>query len=227
MNRLIFFLLAVLAACSSSAQADLLIEFDNAQFGPNSLGSVDVFVTGPDTIRQYNTTFLLTPVSGQGILEFRSSFDVNDAGNSDRQSNSEVTDGSYVFFGSSRSFNSSVNENDKLQLVQSDISTAAAPPTTRRLLARLELRHVLPVAEIPSFTGAEYRIGLVQNIDQTLIDQTFFRTTSGAKFAPAAASFNNFGTINISSLSAVPEPSSAVLLLCASSVACVWRRRRV
>lgn len=217
MNRRMIMLFFAFATFGHCARADLIVDFDDTSLGPNGLGTIDVYVTGTDEVRRYNMSFLLTQVSGTGILEFRSSFDGGDPSNSNNQSNSEIDDPDYLFSGGSRSFQSVLQAN-KNELVQSDFQLTQVMPTDGKLLARLELKHILEPADIPGFSGAEYRITLIEGSARSFFDSSL---------EPANPSFANFGTITISSMSSVPEPSSAIMLISAICASCTLRRRRM
>lgn len=146
----------------------------------------------------------------------------------DQQLNSEVTESNYVFFNDvffndSIAFSSSRDDGIRNQLTQSDAGSAnvavGSTLASRKLIGRLELVHALPSNQLPTFAGAQYRVALVQNPDQTF----FNLEDDDTRVAIDASSYSNFGTVTIA---AVPEPSSAVVLICTAGLASTLRRRR-
>ncbi len=189
---------------STTSHAGLIVEFESVQMEPGRVGSIDVYVRssdGTDLVAQYNTLFRITRISGQGILEFQPTAE---------QSNSETLEPNYVFFGDSNDFLSTSEDSNKNELTQGDIAFVDvrldAAIANRRLLGRLEMIHRLPADQLSTFAGAEYQVSLVRNT-------TFFAREDLNTLVPIEeASFTNFGTVTFA---AVPEPSSALMLLVA------------
>lgn len=217
-------LLPVVACFSSSARADLIVDIQDASFSAGGLGFVDVLIssTGSDNLGRFSGKFSIVQKSGGGILEFQQSFTSVSV---DRQSESERADGNYAFAGNlGVGFVS--NRLDGQHLLQGDRASANVTiDSTTRLLARLELQHVLPAN---TNVGGVYEIALVndaftrfQLLDNTLVPIAAQSFATSSSNAINGTSFSNFGTITVS---AIPEPSSWFLLL--GLVVTIASRRR-
>lgn len=205
---------------SSASWADLIIDIQDASFSPGGTGFVDVLISSnsTDDLGIFSAKFQITQTSGGGFLAFQNKFELNSA-DTDRQKNSERSDGNYVFSGTlgrDAFFQSQPSINGQ-SLVQFDRSSADVTlDDGTKLLARLELTHGLPAG---TTTGGTYEISLVSE------SSTRFQLLNGDAVTIAAQSFDsaNFGTITVS---AVPEPSSGLLLLSAFGIG-MFRRRRI
>jgi len=204
MNRIItltaVFSLFVSAACIPT-HAGVIVAVQNASLAAGGSGFVDVVISSDatDNLDAFGYDFQILDVgSPVGSLRFER---ISGA----TQSNSEVTDSSYVFFGDSDGFDSFPNNGPAFNRVQGGDFTASLLgtnlPATNLLLARLELYHDLPTGVPPaSAAGDLFTISLLPGID------TFFWDSAGDDLVLA----NSFsGTVTIA---AVPEPSSLALL---------------
>lgn len=205
---------------SSASWADLIVDIQDASFSPGGTGFVDVLISSnsTDDLGRFSAKFQITQTSGGGVLAFQNDFDLNSA-DADRQTNSERSDGNYVFGGTLGTDASFVSQQvgNAQTLLQIDRSSADVTlDGGTKLLARLELTHLLPAG---TTTGGTYEISLASD------PFTRFQLLNGEAVTIAAQSFDsaNFGTITVS---AVPEPSSGLLLLSAFGIG-MFRRRRI
>ena len=193
---------AVLVALISSEylRADIVLEFLPSFVLSGGNGTVDVTIRSDnliagDQINGGSYFFEITPVSGTGILQFRPT---------DQQSQSERGDGNY-YLGLDISVGnfSSVRQDppNQTRLVQSDSTLSGNNVTitsSPRLLARLEL------TQLSAGATGEFRIKLLEDGLNTL-----FVRKDGSVAAIAPQSYTNAGSI----ISAVPEPSTVLLIL--------------
>ncbi|MEO1615537.1 MAG: hypothetical protein AAFV88_06790 [Planctomycetota bacterium] len=192
---------------STIAQAAITIEFVNTRILSGASGSIDVLIRGTDSesLQGFSGRFAIQRVGGLGVLEF-----------SDPQSRDETTfessNLSYVFLNDSNGF--STTSTIPSELIQTDLGTTpvvlGADPF---LMARLDFQHITPTA-----VDATYEIRLVEDPGQTI----FFDTA----FAPHAIDDTAFSTRGIVEVTAIPEPSFAMLGLLTSSGLVLRRRRR-
>lgn len=190
-----------------SGQAALVIDVQDLLLPSGGSGSVDVLIRSDstDVVNLAGYRFAISQVSGSGVLEFLPSFT---SAASERQSNSEqgasAPGQTYIFQGDTDEANFVANRQDpnRQQLVGGD-STRSADNVTLNgenlLLARLEVRHISPVP-----TSARYEVALVEDPSNT-----FFFDSGFNRASIDSASFTNVGTVTVT---AIPEPSSAICL---------------
>ncbi|WP_197453692.1 PEP-CTERM sorting domain-containing protein [Caulifigura coniformis] len=205
--------LAWLSAASlvlpAQATADLVVTIGSTSIGEGGTGFVDVFLrstTGTDLLNGFSFEFTASPVVGTNVLAF-----------SDPQSDSQLNDPSYIFFGVSAAAGPPQTpvgdvgpENTYIGVDATDGGFSLFVPTTDVLLARLDLT---TLSSAPAVAGDVFSIDLE---DTSLT--AFFNN------GPDQVPYTSFsGTVTVS---AVPEPSS--LLLCAAGlgIAGMGRRRR-
>lgn len=184
------------------AHADLIIDIQDATFSAGGTGFVDVWISGEDAddlLGKFSAKFSITQKSGTGTLEFRNNFSSADPSAADRQNNSELSNINYVFPTpiQSAAFASAQLGNAQTLLQSHSATENVLLGSSPKLLARLELVHVLPAG---TSGGGEYEIALVN--DQFTKLNRFDDPSSDASRDIAAQSFTNVGTIT-----AVPEPT--------------------
>ena len=200
------------------ANAELILGFKESTIQAGGAGAIDVVISssnGADSIGRFQLSFAITQTSGTGVLAFKPSFNAGDANNLLNQSNSERTsnDPAYVFAGNLATGFASLSTGDRQTILQVDRAQSNMTlGITPVLLARLELQHTTPAPD----QNASYRISL-QNTAQT---QFQLLNNSSATLSPTF--FGNTGTVSIT---AVPEPTSALLV--AISAATLMLRRRI
>ncbi|QDT02964.1 hypothetical protein K227x_13430 [Rubripirellula lacrimiformis] len=215
------FTLAISNLCSGA----LVVEFEDHAFFPGTIASIDVYIrsdgTSVDNLSSYSAAFEIEQISGTGILEFLPSNFPLPAG--EHQSDSERTvakPNAYVFLNaldtSSAAFLSLRDRGSSQELNQRDKALSDMTiGTDRLLLARLEVKHITTDVD----ADAKYRIKLNQSIP------TVFRDSANSLAAFNVGDSNaNFGTISFTT-TAVPEPSSILLLSVAAGLVCVRRKK--
>jgi hypothetical protein len=201
------------------ANADLILGFKESTVEAGGTGAIDVVISssnGADSIGKFQLSFAITQTSGTGVLSFKPSFSLGDPNNPLNQSNSEriSLDPAYVFGGNVVPLGfGSVSTGDRQTILQIDRAQSNMTlGITPVLLARLELQHTTPASD----QNASYRISL-QNSAQT---QFQLLDNNSATLSPTF--FGSTGTVSIT---AVPEPTSALLV--AISAATLMLRRRI
>lgn len=203
---------SLLAGPIGSAQAALVISFQDATFQPGELGSIDVLISSNsnDQLGRFSALFEIEYVSGVGVLEFQASRTSADA---NRQSNSERSQANYVFAGNLDPNGFVSNRTTNTRLLQFDRALSDVAVGDMMLLGRLELQHILP----PTVTGdGEYQVRMLQDAFTSfeLLDRTVITV--------APESFTNFGRVRTT---AVPEPSAMVCVSMVALAAGLSRRR--
>jgi hypothetical protein len=200
----LFWFGTIFHAPDSCCFAGMIIQIEDTEIGAGQSGVVNVWISssdGTDSLSLYNFVVNLTSIgSPSGTLEFI-----------DPQDTSENLDANYVFVDdldpsgllSSTITNSQVEAGD---FTNSSGDVPVPALALRRLLARLDVRHVLgPGQSAAQAVGEEFQISL----DDSGV--TYFDNSNG----PADIDLSSFapGTITISSSSvtAVPEPTSFIL----------------
>ncbi|MFO0941312.1 MAG: PEP-CTERM sorting domain-containing protein [Pirellulales bacterium] len=223
----------LLLSLSAVVRADFVVDIQDSTITSGGKGYVDVLVwnTGAsDSFSLFNYKFQITEVNtvNGGTLEFRSSFSLTAPNDIDRQSNSEQFLANYIFAGSADAINFAATRQDtaKDQLSGGDNRSAgninfSATPSSPSLLARLELQHITPNPD--SSTGT-FRIELVKNSALTYFQNLELLDDDPLQPIIAESSYTNYGFVSI--ITAVPEPSSFVLL-CISGLALLRRRRHI
>jgi len=202
-------------ACCPVVEAALVITVEGNTISADQAGYVNIYISGNgDGLNLANYTFGISSVSGPAsTLEFSATQLLN-----------ENLAGNYVFYDDLDLSGLSIYDQSNSELEQGDttLSFDDVTITTPRLLARLELQHLLSFGQTPAQAAGE-------TFEITLLSRpgTFFENAGGnidtnATNAFSAASFNP-GTITVSA-SAVPEPSS--LLLFAAGGVAFWGKRR-
>jgi hypothetical protein len=202
---LIFGLLSV--SWTSKARADLIIDVQDATLTAGGTGVVDVYVrsNGTDSISTFNLEFQITGFHPSGSLRFSSI-----------QSNAvqQATAPNYIFLNASSSSNFGYARQDPVltTLIGGDQrigNTNTTVTSSNLLLARLAIEHQTPT---PLTASGVYQLSLV-GANSLFAD---------SNFTPLNIQSSTPGTITVT---AVPEPSSGLLLgtcLCAASL----KRRR-
>ena len=206
-------LFSLLALCST-ANAAIIVSFGgpvNVAAGGGT-ASIDIFVsssTGADNLDLFSAEFLLAPVglAPVGGLQFGT------------QLEGQLSDGTYVHAGNSAgSPIGNVSGANNETYIGGD-STADFAGTSlpldplNRLLFRLNLSTTTALA------GDQYQLTLVNSVNTLFLDENFVPLDIDA------ASFTNFGTMDIMD-SAVPEPGSMFLCLSGLAAGIVGYRRR-
>jgi len=205
------------SVCTAAhCRADLIIDVQDATLTSGSLGFVDVFIRsdGTDLLNLASYVFQIQKISGDGALQFQAS----SGAPSPSQSNSEQSLNNYVFFPVASSANYGVNrlDPDLTRAAGGDFITPNVMLNgTDRLLVRLELQHITPT---PLFSFSEFRVFFANDLANEF-ENSFNRVGINA------ASFSNFGTITVAP-TAVPEPSSMLLMSLGLVGTAAWRRRR-
>ncbi len=204
--------LAVLLAIPSAAPAAIIITYVGGTVTAGGLGTVDVMVSSnaaqatPDLLDSFSAHFRITPLgaSPPSGLQF-----------SNPQSDSQLSDPGYVFFGDSISpppiglVTSAVNTNDDYVGGDATISMAGVPIHQNNgsfLLFRLNIDATL------ANLGNQFQIELKNDGGTQFFDPSFGGLTLDGN------SFNPF------TITAVPEPGSFLLL--AGGLALYLKRRR-
>lgn len=197
----------------SVAKADLIVTFGSSSLSPGGLSTIDVYLSGngTDQLGRFSAQFEIERISGTGALEFQAS-----------QSASErtATNPDYVFLNKlDTGFVAFRDPINRSRLTQGDRATEnVVVGNEPRLLARLELQHIVPL-EVNE--DAEYRIRLIENPAFT-----YFRLQDNLSSAAFNnQSYTNFGTISVV---AVPEPGTMALgMLVLGCLTRLRNRRRV
>ena len=186
-------------------QADLVIEYLPSFVPAGGNGKIDVTIrsdsVGGDQVNAGSYFFEITPVSGTGVLQFLPSITSMDLL---KQSQSEQGDPNYLFGNidvSAANFSSERQDPFLAKLVQSDGTLSGNNVTITsipRLLARLEL------TQLSAGATGEFKIKLIEDGLNTL-----FVRKNGSLATIASQSYTNAGSI----ISAVPEPSTVLLIL--------------
>ncbi|MCO8123491.1 PEP-CTERM sorting domain-containing protein [Stieleria sp. TO1_6] len=197
------------------ADADIVVEFGSAQIRSGGSGFIDVFVSssdGSDELFGFEADFSLLGDNTGGFLEFKPSFNPANPTGPDTQSSAETQDPDYVFRGDSTSFSATRNGPPN-QMIQSDFASANKPlGSDRFLLARLDFFHITPVPVNTVFSVALNPTG-----------NTNFYHDDLSTASIDAVSFTNLGSINVT---AIPEPSSLLVLAMVFGGVAVRRRRK-
>jgi len=224
------FMIVFTIFAAGTLQAGFIIEIGPTTITPNSYGFVDVFIKSSDANpvmlarADYKFQIVVTspPLMTTGILEFRNSFDSVNPSNVTRQNNQEQNLANYVFLNQTMIDNFSGTR----QLVDATILTGAdstddgtftftnVPVTSPVLLARLELQQSQSMSTIGGAGTYEIRVfndALTGFTDADLTSIPFIQ--------------NTFGPVTVNT-TAVPEPSSMLLMSLGLVGTAAWRRRR-
>lgn len=225
----LFMFVGLALSFSNRASADLILSFGSGSVVSGGVGYIDLFVesgSSESTFTLFNYKVEISPVSviNGGILEFQESFD---SPNSLRQLSTEQGMTNYIFAGKSTfdNFTSVRQDPNRLQLVGGDVEATGTPITILAgqsyLLARLELQHITPT---PGLSTGSFRVSLLQDPAQSYFQDLDLDDSDPAqpKIDPLSYSIANSGTVTIT---AVPEPSSMLLVGGAFGIAAFVRRR--
>ncbi len=213
----------------NNATADLILRFSSGTVESGGIGYIDLFAesNGTDTFTLFNYKVEISEVLlvNGGILEFQESFD---SANPLKQLSSEQEQSNYIFAGKSTfdNFTSVRQDPNRLQLVGGDAEATVTPITISfgesYLLARLELQHITPT---PGLSTGTFRVSLLQDPNQSYFQNLDLEDLdpNQPKIDPSSYSLLNSGIVTIT---AVPEPSSILLVASAIGLAIVRRRRR-
>lgn len=204
--RPIAFLVAML--CTSFLYGGVIVSIDSGSLQGNGSTSIDVFArssVGTLSLSGFNLTLQISGPTTRGTLSFSSG-----AG----QVNTEHGDLRYVFFGVGDPDNFTHNVTSPTLLTATDFLNGSATvnlTTSNKLIATLELRH----SQYPGLdpTGDTYEIHLLDD------PQTFFYAILPGGISDDLTidqeSFDIGGSVRVNSAAstAVPEPSTAILLL--------------
>jgi len=199
-------------AMSPEGQAALILSYSGGTVQAGGSGTLDVFVSSdadmltPDNLASFSAHFVISPVSGSG-LQF-----------SDPQSDEQLADISYIFYGDSLAslFNIPVGTVSllppKVDYIGGDGTVSPAgvnldSSSGSFLLFRLNLDAAL------ASVGSMFTVSLIND------GSTSFLDSANAEIALVPSSFNGF------TVTAVPEPSTGSMLLLAS-IGTAWYRRR-
>lgn len=213
-----FAIACILVTSGAVARGDVILTFDpviiNAARGS---AAMNVFIESPnDThdVAAYNFGFIIEKISGDGALVFDPA-----------QSASELTDSRYLFANTSDLGNNFVSRRDssafapQIQLTHVDLTDdrpAANLDSTRRLVGMLDVSHVYPSGD--AFTSALFQIRAIE-----ANTELFDGNLDPIPFSPV--SFSNHGLVTVNA-SAVPEPSSLVLVGIFGATALLRRHRQ-
>ncbi len=234
MRFLFLGILAQLALGSPTALAALVIEFGpTLVLSPNSSASMDVFISSDAgdadfAFAEYRFDIALTSGLPTGVVRFLPDLDINDANSAVRQTNSEQLAANYVFspiasldnFVAIRQFPNTVElfGGDSTFDVNTFSYSNITVGSDLKLLARLEIEQF----QLGVAASGTYQISLVQAKFQNADQANVFDDSLGF-----LAFTSSSGTIQVGA-SAVPEPSSMILLAGALGVAGkTYRRRRI
>lgn len=215
------FVQGILAVCGDDASADLIISFTNQSPSPfvaGSAGQLDVMVSSSSErwLNGFQVELLLTPLTGPvGGLVFSST-----------QSDSQLTNQDYIFFGGSQSFNNALPVGDvppadmQTRYVGADFTDDGLGGSAPVLVPETPLEALLFRLDFSALTAGTYEIRM-DEAKSDFIDQNDdlypAGTVTSAPFTLTVAS----------STAAVPEPSSAVgLAVLAATSFFVYRRRQ-
>lgn len=212
--QVLFSLFAIVFLWGHVASGEMIITVNNAQIPPESSGFVDVFVSSTVTqnvkLSSYQFSIAATPGNTSQLL-FSNSFVLNSVDPS-RQSNSEQSQSNYLFSTGFQASNFVATRNSAIQLTGLDESTMSngfnMVADQSYLLARLELLSIQPGQGIFSIAMST--------------DPNFSYFENSAGDSVNITSFNS-GVVTIT---AVPEPTSLLLLVAAGGVGVVYRRTR-
>jgi hypothetical protein len=209
------------------ANAAVVIQVEDTEIGAGQSGFVNVWISSSDesdSLKLFNVVFGLTPLgSPSSTLEFIAP-----------QTTLGNTDPNYVFVDDLEPTGLMLNwiQNDVVEggdLTASGGEVELPATLSRRLLARLDVNHLLGAGQSANDAiGETFRISLLEEFmlsnDDTFV--TFFDDASG----PLSLDFSNVtpGTITIvaPSVTAVPEPSSLILLASGGAGWLVRSRRK-
>lgn len=208
-------LLAAIHVTAQSATADLVIEIPNVAMTAGSTGTVDILIhsTGSDPLQIFGYTLQITQLAEVGgSLQFADSFSSMTI---PRQSNSEISDSSYVFAGNSGFF-SAQRQVDVKALVGSDFTADGLNVglgTNNRLLARVELQHL---TLNPNTSSGTYQVSLVAGASTLFQDED-------ANDIPVVSGVGAIAS-GLVTVGAVPEPAAWCLMLLVTALAYAARR---
>ena len=223
--------LLLVFAVGNCCRADLIVDIQDVQMQVGTERSVNVYVHNSDgevNVGAYNLKFNISaPQAGTaGTLEFQPTLD---------QSNSERSDADYIFSGKTGSNFASVRQDangNRRQLVQSDDvvgyigfpGSTVLVGTTPKLVATLEIAHIRSdatpsVFEISLDPSSNFNVFNGGPKTVAIAPQSF---ATSADNVANGTHFTNFGIVRVT---AVPEPSSSLLLLFTLG-ASAFRRRR-
>ncbi len=239
MFKQLCFLLLSLAA-STTASAGLVIHVQNATITAGGIGFVDVLIssTGTDNLASAAFDFRISGSAANGALQFRSTANQS---NSEQLADQPLFPFSYVFLGDTDPAFFLANQVTPTELLGGDVTASFSGVTvdgTQKLLARLEIEHITstPLAA----AGDTFTLSLWNADQDTLdpfddstlfLDETFaplsFDTGSTPNTLASPSAFQNFGTITITSITAVPEPGTFTTLAIAgiAFAGIKWRRK--
>lgn len=210
--------IAVCAVFSGSASAAILISYAGNSITPGGTGTLDVLISSdaadamPDLLDSFSAHFQISPVGGavSNGLQFATV-----------QAESQLGNPAYIFNGDSLSENfggplgsvsTVVNNNDTYIGGDGTFSGIGIPLSISSgtfLLFRLNLDATL------ANLGDQFTVSLINDGDTGFLDPGF------SNLLLSASSFD------ANTITAVPEPSSGILLLLASLIAgFVWKRQR-
>lgn len=196
--------LALIASCSTDARAGLIIDVQDAGLTAGSSGIIDVYIrsSGTDHVNIFDLTFQISGTHPSGSLRF-----------GQVQSNvvQQATGPDYIFLNASSEANFGYARQDptvtRLSGGDKRSTGSTSIGNSNLLLARLGIEHVTPT---PSTATGVYQVSLV-------VDESQFGGPSSVTIQSSSA-----GTITVTS---VPEPSSLILILGATSM--FFRKRRL
>jgi len=204
----------------NSAEADIIVDVQDAFITAGGSGFVDVLIssTGTDDLEFASYLFELTNVGApSSTLEYAA------------QNFTEDLLGNYVFFGDNAGI-LSFTDGDPLYpnsqfgaTDQVDLNGAVTLTGATQLLARLELNHVLGGGQAAADTiGEQFRITMLDTGDTLFADDVDDLIIDASSFAPLGVG----GGIITVQAAAVPEPSSFAVLGFATAGFCAWRRKK-
>lgn len=209
-------LAAVLCTFVDSTFGDIIVSYQGGSIAAGGTGFIDVMVSSnassgsPDLLDAFSAHFLITPVGGavSNGLQF-----VN------LQSDSQLGLGNYVFAGNSLtpppigSVSTATNTNDTFN--GGDATLNAIPVALNNMLSPLLLFR-LDLSATLANPGDQFTIALQPGGGTEFLSDAL---DSNSDLTFAASSFTPF------TITAVPEPSSAGLMLIGSAIG-FWMRRR-